>query len=212
VSQSAVEELDPSDTQRFRNRHELKKALRADIEKSGNSTLSDGAIEDSEKSYLRQTERVAGAERRATTLQGFVSLAVTFVLANGGLLLGATGVRGQGWRVTFGAVLLAVAAALIVSALLASRAVFTTRNWSRPHAIAKVRERMKANDEEARLELVAALLYAAQVAGDIAQKKIDAMKQATVWFRIGLVLLLALAALFLAYVISSPAPSPPSAR
>lgn len=163
---------------------------------------------EAEKSYERQGERAAGAERRATTLQGFISLAVTFVLANGGLLLGANGVRGDGWRIAFGAGLLTVAFTLIVSALWATRAVFTTHVWSRPYAVSKVRGRMQESEADAKLELAAALLYAAERGAEIAEEKIAHMKDATVWFRLALILLLGLALLFLIYVLAGPAPVP----
>jgi hypothetical protein len=174
--------------------------LARELKEMNRRVVPDSALAEAREGYERQRERGAQAERRATTLLGFVSLAVTFVLANGGLLLGTSGIVGIGWRLAFGAALLLVTFSLIVSGLWATRAVHTTHVVIHPYAVAGVRERMRLDEPTARLQLLAALIYGGERGGDVAGAKIDAMKEATLWFRIGLVVLFLLALLFMVYV------------
>jgi len=70
-------------------------------------------------------------ERRATTLQGVVSIAATFAVAAGALLLDPGKIEGKGWRLVLIALFGAMVYSLIATAFRATQASTQIHWWSR---------------------------------------------------------------------------------
>lgn len=79
--------------------------------------------------YDEVEARVAGVQHRAATLQGALTIAATVAIAGGGVLLDASTVANDAWRIAFAGCLLALVLPLIVSVLFALHASSKTY-WS----------------------------------------------------------------------------------
>jgi hypothetical protein len=155
-------------------------------------------------------ERIDGAERRATTLQGTVAIAASAAVAGGGLLLGNASVRGEGWRVAVAVVLVAAVGALLACAVRAVGVTGRIFQFEEP-GLERIVARAAATEAEALTFRAAELLRAADVADMVASIKVGLLRSAAWWFRTALFLLALLAALLCAYVVDGP-PREPDAR
>jgi hypothetical protein len=82
--------------------------------------------------YARPEERVDSAERRATTLQGAITIAASFLLAGAAFLADPGKVRGEGWRISLAAVLLTVIVCLLLAGFRALAATSRIHVFRRP--------------------------------------------------------------------------------
>ncbi len=124
-----------------------------------------------------------GVERRATTLQGAVAIAASFVLAGGGLLLDPAKIRSDAWRVAFAALYSVVITSLVFSALRALRATSRVLVWHYPDGEDILRRGKKHQTAAAyELALAADLLHAAGRNACNARYKVAQMRAAGHWF------------------------------
>jgi hypothetical protein len=146
-----------------------------------------------------------GVERRATTLQGAVAIAASFVLAGGGLLLDPSKIRSETWRLAFTALYALVIASLVFSALRALRATSRVLVWHYRDG-EDVLHRGDNDQTAAAYELAVAadLLYATGRNASNARYKVTQMRAAGHWFALALAGLLATAMLLVAYVVVGP--------
>jgi hypothetical protein len=156
--------------------------------------------------------RSDGIERRATTLQGAVTIAASFALAGGALLLDTDKIAAQGWRVALVIPYAVTIVSLLACGLRALRATSRVLVWHYPHPEG-VLKRVELTDDEAHIARAAELLYCAGRNQATVRYKVAQMRAAAHWFALALVALLVTAALFLAYVVAghnSPTQIPPS--
>jgi hypothetical protein len=142
-------------------------------------------------------------ERRATTLQGAVAIAVTITLAAGGLLFDRTKLSSSEWRISFAALLLSSVVSFIASGLRALGASSTTYPWAYP-GFNDIFQHAKSETSEARAAKAAAHLKSAGANLRIVQVKGGYLNAAVRWFRVALFLLLLLAVWLLLYSIVGP--------
>jgi len=148
--------------------------------------------------YERAENRAAGAQERATTLQGAVAIAASLLLAGAALVVGQTTLEGSCWRGAFAAVLFAVTASLVMCGLRALSATSTIHRWHRPTA-GEIVGRAGLGAPEAKARLAAETLVDYSYNTKIAAWKVAYLGAAAWWFRVALVFLVALAALVSVY-------------
>jgi hypothetical protein len=85
--------------------------------KTNDENVAKAILAEAEAIFQEPIDRIEGAERRATTLQGAVAIAASIAIAGAGLLLDPAKVGGQGWRVAFGAMVLAFVLCLAACAI-----------------------------------------------------------------------------------------------
>ena len=158
--------------------------------------------------YASADERIEGAQSRATTLQGAVAIAASFLLAGGALLADPAKVRGDCWRVFFALALFGVVFALVMSGARALAATSTIHVFHRPTA-SEITLRTGVAAAEARIELAAETLRNYACNTKVADWKVAYLGAAAWWFRWALVGLLVLAALLGFYGVFGP-DSPPA--
>jgi hypothetical protein len=165
-------------------------------------------LAEAQAQFARPFETSDGVERRATTLQGAVAIAASFVLAGGGLLLDPSKIRSESWRLTLGALYALVIISLVFSALRALRATSRVLVWHYPDGedlLKRGEKDQSASNYE--LAVAAELLKAAGRNASNARYKVAQMRAAGHWFALALAGLLATAVLLVAYLIAGPNPS-----
>ena len=130
-------------TNEYANEDEVLAALRAT-----QSDRSAAVLGEAEEIFRRPFETSEGVERRASTLQGSIAIAASFVLAGGGLLLGTSKISGEGWRVAFAAVFALVILSLVASALRSLRATSRVLVWHYPDESDLLLRRQRADASE----------------------------------------------------------------
>ena len=151
--------------------------------------------------YERAEERAAGAQTRATTLQGAVAIAASLLLAGAALVLDQTELQGAGWRAAFAAMLFAVTASLVMCGVRALSATSTIHAWHRPTA-GEIVNRAKLDAPQAKAKLAAETLVDYSYNTKIAAWKVAYLGAAAWWFRVALACLLGLALLVGVYAVA----------
>jgi MFS family permease len=149
--------------------------------------------------FAEAEARVEGAERRATTLQGAVAIAVSVLLAGGALLSDPSKVHGEGWRACLALALFAVTGCLVMAGARALAATALIRVFNRPTP-AKALERAQMDPVEARIDLAAETLKDFGANDQVAAWKVAYLGAAAWWFRGALIGLLVLAILLCAFI------------
>ncbi|MGA2453375.1 MAG: hypothetical protein ABSG93_07620 [Solirubrobacteraceae bacterium] len=157
--------------------------------------------------FERPFQTTAGVERRASTLQGAIAIAATFVVAGGGLLLNASEIQTDGWRIAFAVVFVLVIMCLVFSALRALRATSRVLIWHYPDEEDLLLRRTSEYASDHELAVAAELLQAGARNANNARYKVAQMRAAGHWLALALVGLLITAVVFLAYVVAGPAQS-----
>lgn len=155
--------------------------------------------------FERPFQTTAGVERRASTLQGAIAIAATFVVAGGGLLLNTSEIQTGGWRIAFAVVFVLVIMCLVFSALRALRATSRVLVWHYPDEEDLLLRRTSGYASDHELAVAAALLHAGARNANNARYKVAQMRAAGHWLALALVGLLITAIVFLAYVVAGPA-------
>jgi hypothetical protein len=154
--------------------------------------------------FRRPFETSEGVERRASTLQGAIAIAASFVLAGGGLLLDTSKIRTEGWRIAFAAVFAFVIMCLVFSALRSLRVTSRVLVWHYPAEDDLLLRRTGDDDSEHELRIAADLLNSAGANTNNANYKVAQMRAAGHWLALALVGLLTTAFLLLAYTAAGP--------
>jgi hypothetical protein len=136
-------------------------------------------------------ERAESAERRATTLQGAVAIATSLMLAGSALVLDSSKLHGTGWKIALGAALFASTAFLIMAGYRAVAATSRLYGWASPDPN-DIYEHAAMTEEGLKVARAADLIKSYGRNQAIANKKIDAMRRAAVWFTRALLALLVL--------------------
>jgi hypothetical protein len=163
-------------------------------------------LAEAQEIYERAEARAAGAQTRATTLQGAVAIAASLLLAGGALILDQTKLHGTGWRALFAVMLVAVTGALVMCGVRALSATSTIHRWHRPSAD-QIISRSQRYATQANIELAAETLQDYSYNTKIAAWKVAYLAAAAWWFRIALALILAMGVLIGTYTIATDTPS-----
>lgn len=169
--------------------------------------LAGEVLAEAKDAHDRLRERVKGAERRATTLQGASAIAASLTLTSAGLLIDSTKLRGWVWQLLFGASVIYITFALVMCAWRATLASSRVHRWRTP-SDRDILDRTAQGLAAARIDRATALL---KVVGDnqrFARYKVAMMRAATEWIVRALAALLALALLATAYALFGPDPPP----
>lgn len=164
-------------------------------------------LDEAQAIYEEAEQRRDGAERRATTLQGAVAIAVSLLLAGGAFLADPSKMQGDGWRVALALALIVVTFCFVVAG---ARALATT---SRIHVFhgptaTKILDRSEMPLAEARIELAAETLKDYGYNAKVAAWKVAHLRAAAEWFGRALIALLLFAVLVAAYVVFGPDQEP----
>ena len=130
--------------------------------------------------------RSESVERRATTLQGVVSIAATVTVAGGALLLDPGKIGGALWRSVFAGLFSGLLYCFIATAYRATQASTKVHTWTlaNPEDILR-----RSNSTTADIETAADLLIAYGRNAKIANWKVAYMRAASEWFLRGLIFL-----------------------
>ncbi len=164
--------------------------------------LAADILAEAESAHLRMSDRIDGAERRATTLQGAAAIATSLTLAATGLLVSKTKLHGLGWRIAFGLAVTYTAFALVMCAWRATLATSRVHRWVVPPD-RDILDRVGQGIAAARIERAMALLRAIGGNQRIARYKIAMLRAATEWLLRALLALLLLALLAAGYELLS---------
>lgn len=137
--------------------------------------------------------RVASAERRATTLQGATALAMTLLVAGGAILASPAGIRGPVWRVSLGMLLALVVFFLVASGLRALQATSTIHKFAQPDVDGLI-SRAKGPLATAKVSLAADLIRSYDRNVRIADWKVAQLRASAYWLRLAMLAFLLLAA------------------
>lgn len=140
-----------------------------------------------------------GVERRATTLQGVVSIAATVAVGGGALLLDPAKVQGLGWRVAFAVLFGGLLYCLIATAYRATQSSTQIQIWTREDPNEHL-ERTSRPAVEVDTELSADMLYGYGRNMEVVRWKVSYLRAASEWFLRGLIFLGLIAITFCAYV------------
>jgi hypothetical protein len=176
---------------------EIAKELATDEVERARETLAEA-----QKLFQSVDLRAEGAERRATTLQGAVSVAATVAIAGATLLADPTKIHGGEWRVALALLFLGVVYCLVATAYRAAQASSQVHTWHFPGP-QDVFGRLHQEHAAAVIALAADLFYCYARNTKIADWKVAYMRAAWQWFARALILLLALAAAITLYVAIS---------
>lgn len=149
-----------------------------------------------------------GVERRATTLQGVVSIAATLAVAGGALLLDPSKVQGVAWRVALGLLFAGLLYCFVATAYRATQSSTEVQRWAyedpRDHLTRTQRPAVEVD-----IELSADLLHAYGMNTEVVRWKVTYLRAASEWFLRGLIFLGLIAATISVYVVAhDPRPDP----
>jgi hypothetical protein len=148
-----------------------------------------------------------GVERRATTLQGVVSIAATLAVAGAALLLDPSKVDGLSWRVILALFFACLLYCLIATAYRATQASTQIHKWTREDPADQLK-RTTHTAIEVDTELSTDLLFAYGKNMEVVRWKVTYLNAASEWFLRGLMFLGLIAATLCLYVgFHDPAPS-----
>ncbi len=171
--------------------------LRARL-KTDDADKAEGILKDATDAFNRLQDRVDGAERRATTLQGSSAVAASLAVAAAGLLIDPTKVDGDGWKLLFALDAVFIVFALAMCAWRATLASSRVHRWVTPGDW-DVLDRAGQTVCEAQVDRAVDLLWAVNHNQRFARYKIALLRAAADWVRRALAALLILAVLTAAY-------------
>jgi hypothetical protein len=160
-------------------------------------------LQEAQAIYARAEERVDSAERRATTLQGAITIAASLLLAGGTFLADPSKVHGTAWRIALGTVLLGVITFLLMAGLRALAATSRIHVFRRPTA-SEITNRAASPLAEARMDAAAEILRSYACNTKVADWKVAYLGAAAWWFRLSLATLLVFGWLLAGYVVLGP--------
>jgi hypothetical protein len=180
--------------------------LRAKLS-TDNPDLAAEVLAEAEDAHGRLRDRVDGAERRATTLQGATAIAASLTLTAAGLLVDRSKLHGWGWQLAFGVAVIYATFALAMCAWRATLATSRVHRWVVP-ANRDILDRVGQGIASARIERAVALLHVIGGNERFARYKVAMLRAATEWLVRALIALLALALLAGGYaLLGSPGPA-----
>lgn len=166
-------------------------------------------LSEAEDAHNRLRDRVDGAERRATTLQGASAIAASLALTAAGLIIDPAKLRGWGWQLLFGLTVIYITFALVMCAWRATLASSRVHSWVAPPD-RDILERGAQDIARARVERSVALLRVVGGNQRFARYKVAMLRAATEWIVRALVALLVLAILATTYALFGPDLQPQS--
>lgn len=178
---------------------EIRDDLRAKLT-TGDPELAADLLAEADGAHGRLRERIEGAERRATTLQGASAIAASLTLTAAGLLIDPTKLRGVGWQVLFGLTVVYITFALVMCAWRATLASSRVHRWRAPPD-RDILDRVEQGLATARVERAVALLEVIGANQRFARYKVAMLRAATEWIVRALVALLILATLATTYAV-----------
>lgn len=164
-------------------------------------------LAEAEAIHNRVVDRVEGAERRATTLQGAAAIAAGLTLTGAGLLVD-TKISGAGWQLLFGLVLVFLTVSLVLCAYRATLASTKVFRWTAPDSRA-ILNRPSGTVIDARTARAAELLKMVGDNARFARYKVAMMRAAAEWLTRALAALVAFALAAFLYTAFGPAPVAP---
>jgi hypothetical protein len=172
--------------------------------------LATALLEEAQSHFDTAHDRAESAERRATTLQGAVAIAASLMFAGAALLLDSSKVRDTSWRVAFGVGLLLVITCLIMAGYRAVTATSRLYRWVFPWAEG-IYDHARLDATQVHVQRAADLLKSYGNNQAVATRKLEALRNAAIWFTRALVLIVVLAALLVAYAaVGQTAPPSPA--
>lgn len=141
-----------------------------------------------------------GVERRATTLQGVVSIAATVTVAGGALLLDPGKIHGLGWRAILAVLFGCLLYCLIATAYRATQSSTQIQAWTLEDPNDHL-GRTSHSVQEVDTELTADMLYGYGRNMEVVRWKVSYLRAASEWFLRGLIFLGFIAATFTAYAL-----------
>jgi len=166
-----------------------------------NDERSSELLDEARRLFDSVDEHSEGVERRATTLQGVVSIAATLAVAGGALLLDPGKVHGLAWHIVFALLFAALLFCFIATAYRATQASTEIKVWSIPAPEGILKRALMAK-AEAEAELAGDLLKCYGRNFEVFRWKVAYMRAASEWFLRGLIFLLAIAITFGAYAVT----------
>jgi hypothetical protein len=142
---------------------------------------------------------VEGVERRATTLQGVVSIAATVAVAGGALLLDPAKVQGLGWRLVFAGLFGCLLYCFIATAYRATQSSTEIKVWTLENPEDHL-QRASRPPLEVDTETSADILFGYGRNMEVFRWKVTYLRAASEWFLRGLIFLALIAVTFCAYV------------
>lgn len=145
-------------------------------------------LEEARRLNDRVDAMVEGVERRATTLQGVVSIAATVAVAGGALLLDPGKIHGLGWRISFAILFGSFLYCLIATAYRATQSSTQIQVWTREDPGEHL-ERTSRPAVEVDTELSADMLFGYGRNMEVVRWKVSYLRAASDWFLRGLIFL-----------------------
>lgn len=168
-------------------------------------------LEEAKRLNERVDSSLESVERRATTLQGVVSIAATVAVAGGALLLDPAKIDGLAWRLCFALLLTGFLYCLIATAYRATQSStqiqVLTREDPADYVMRATRPALEVD-----LELSADMLYGFGKNSEVVRWKVSYLRAASDWFLRGLIFLGLIAAAFCLYVPLHGDGPPPGAK
>lgn len=158
----------------------LPEALRGDSLKE--------VVEQTLHGYEREEDRIDGIQQRATFFLGATGLTTSLVLVNGSLLYGSNPLHSFGVRIAVGVLLAIAGLAFVAAGLAALDATTITFDRALPNSAWQIEGRLGLGADDARRDLLAALLLAGQRAEAIGDWKLRQLKGARLLFALGMAL------------------------
>jgi hypothetical protein len=171
-----------------------------------NSDVASDLLQEATVLFNYRDDRIKAAETKATTLMGAVAIAASLVVAGAGLILDTSKVANV-WRQVLIVTVLALLFCLLMCGYLSSRGLLTVRTIRRPQARGALRRAEEGNAINARVEQALDLLNRGNDNRYVADFKVVQNEAAHRWYRLALILFLALGALFAAYVLFGKTPT-----
>jgi hypothetical protein len=170
-------------------------------------------LSEAESLFGEPDGRAESAERRATTLQGAVTIASSVILTGGGLVIDPGKITDDTWRLVFAIAFSVLLAFLVATGLRAMGATSRILEGRAP-ADDTLRDRAQfAGATDYRRHRAAYLLWAYGRNDEVAAVKVEYLKKAAFWFRSALVMLVVVMGLLVGYVIDhEPPPKAPPAN
>lgn len=145
-------------------------------------------VEQTLHGYEREEDRIDGIQQRATFFLGATGLTTSLVLVNGSLLYGSNPLQSPGARLAVGVLLAIAGLAFVAAGVAALDATTITFDRALPNSTRQIEGRLGFGVDDARRDLLAALLLAAQRAEAIGDWKLRQLKGARLLFALGMAL------------------------
>jgi hypothetical protein len=157
-------------------------------------------LEEARRLHESTSSTLESVERRASTLQGVVSIAATVAVAGAALMVDPGKVQGLGWRLVLACLFGLFLYCLIATAYRATQSSTQIHTWTREDPSDHL-QRTTRPALEVDAELSADLLYAFGQNTEVVRWKVSYLRAASEWFARALISLGLIAVAVLAYVI-----------